>query len=50
MISIRGIWTQEANNEADRLVNAKTNILNYTGQSTRKISNEAVQSIYTLTR
>lgn len=50
MISIRGIWTQEANNEADRLVNAKTNILNYTGNSTRKVSNEAVLSLHILTK
>ena len=50
MISIRSLWTVESNQEAIKLINAKTNILNYTGNSTRKIGNEAVQAIYSLTK
>lgn len=50
MTSIRGVYTQEANLEADRLVRAKTMLLNQTGSSSRKIGNDGVLALYSLTK
>ncbi|QQM18075.1 viral RNA polymerase beta-prime subunit [Staphylococcus phage MarsHill] len=41
MISIRSLWTVEANKEANKLLNKKTNYLNYTGNSVRNLGNES---------
>ncbi|QQO92504.1 viral RNA polymerase beta-prime subunit [Staphylococcus phage Machias] len=41
MISIRSLWSVEANKEADKLINKKTNYLNYTGNSIRGVGNES---------
>ena len=49
-ISIRGVFTKEANLEAERLIMDKKNILDQMGKNSRKIGNEAVQAIYTLTQ
>ena len=49
-VSVRGVFTKEANEEADRLINSKTMILGQSGQNVRKIGNEAVLSLYTLTK
>ena len=50
MISIRSLWTVEANKEANKLLNKKTNYLNYTGNSVRNLGNESVQALYSLTK
>ncbi|QXN67920.1 DNA-directed RNA polymerase subunit gamma [Listeria phage LPJP1] len=49
-LSIRGVFSAEANKEADQLINAKTNILSQQGESISKVGNEAVLSLYTLTK
>lgn len=49
-VTIRGVFTQEANLEAERLIRAPKNILNITGKNIRKISNEGVQTLYNLTK
>jgi hypothetical protein len=49
-VSARGVFTKEANDECERLIKAKTMFLNQSGGLTRKLGNEAVQSIYSLTR
>lgn len=48
-VSIRALFTKEANIEADKLINAKTNILNQKGDNMRRLGNEAIQSLSTLT-
>jgi len=49
-ISLRGLYTVEANQEAEELIWEKKNILDQTGRNARKLGNEAVQAIYSLTR
>lgn len=49
-ISLRAVFTVEANLEAERLINSKPMILNQTGESSRLLSNESVQALYTLTK
>jgi DNA-directed RNA polymerase beta' subunit len=49
-VSLRGVFTMEANQEAEKLIWEKKNILDQMGRNSRKIGNEAVQAIYSLTR
>ena len=49
-ISIRGVYTQEANEEAAKLIREPKNILNITGKNVRIITNEGVQTLYQLTK
>lgn len=49
-MSLRGLHTIEANQEADRLIRAKTNLLDQQGRNSRTLGNEAIQALYTLTR
>lgn len=49
-VSLRGVFTMEANAEAEKLIWEKKNILDQMGRNSRKIGNEAVQAIYSLTR
>ena len=44
-VSIRAVFTQEANAEADRLIKAKTMVLNQSGKNTRKIGNDGALAI-----
>jgi hypothetical protein len=47
---MRGLFTKEANLEAERLIWDKKNILDQMGRNSRQIGNEAIQAIYSLTR
>lgn len=49
-ISVRAVFTQEANEEADRIMLSKANLLNASGKAVRESSNEAVQTLYALTK
>lgn len=49
-VSIRGIWSDEANAEAEELMNKKTTALSITGGGTRVVSKEIVNSYYELTK
>ena len=48
-MSIKGIFSQEANAECDRIVRSKANILDINASNVRKSENEAIQTLYTLT-
>jgi hypothetical protein len=50
MISIKGLYTQEANEEAHNLIMAKSTLLNVAGGPSRDISKEAILALYVLTR
>lgn len=50
MISIKGIFTQEANEELKKKIVDKTNILNIAGANIRSTEREAVQALYSLTK
>lgn len=49
-VTIRGVFTQEANAELDGLIRSKTNILNVSGSNIRSTENEALQTFYALTK
>lgn len=49
-VSLRGVFTVEANLEADRLIFDKKNFFNMSGSSSREIGKEAKLAIYCLTR
>lgn len=49
-ISVRGIFTVEANKEAEELIEKKSFVLNQNGTNARPLGNEGVQSIFTLTK
>lgn len=50
MVTIRGVFTNEANEEAEKLIRSKRNILTITGKNNRPISMEAIQTLYELTK
>jgi len=50
MVTIRGCFTQEANEEAERLIKSPSNVLNIVAKNNRPISMECVQTIYDLTK
>lgn len=49
-VSIKGVFTTEANVECDKLVRGKANILDIGANNVRKSTNENVQTLYTLTK
>ena len=49
-ISIRGLFTQEANEEARRLMMSKSHILNIQGDNMRTTTNEGIQTLYMMTK
>ena len=49
-VSIRGVYTVEANEECDRYMNSKSYYIGYDGQNVRKMGNETAQAMYCLTK
>lgn len=49
-VTIRGVFTQEANAECEKLINSPSNILNIRGDNIRTTSNECIQGLYNLTK
>jgi hypothetical protein len=53
MLYMRGVFTKEANAEADKLIYSKSNMLTANGSSSRglvKIGKDAVMAAYELTK
>jgi DNA-directed RNA polymerase beta' subunit len=50
MVTIKGVFSQEANAEAHRIMSAKSNILNVYGENIRNTTNEGVHGLYMLTK
>lgn len=50
MLSLRAVFSVEANQEADKLIKSKTNFLYQNGSFSRSLGNEGVQALYSLTR
>lgn len=48
-LTVRGIWFDESNREADASIYTVNNILNIFGSISRTTTNEAIQSFYSLT-
>lgn len=49
-VGIKGVWLKESNAELDRYINSKMHYINFGGSNIRVSSNEALQSIYSLTK
>ena len=49
-VSIRGIWSDEANLEAEEIMNKKTTALNISGNNSRVVSKEVCQSYFMMTK
>lgn len=48
-VSVKGVFTKEANDECIKYINSKLNYIGMDGKNIRITQNEAVQAIYTLT-
>ncbi|MDD3172172.1 MAG: hypothetical protein PHF63_00635 [Herbinix sp.] len=49
-ITIKGIYSQEANKEAMKIIKSKSNLLNVQGECNRESTNESIQALYNLTK
>lgn len=49
-VSAKGVYSKEANEELSKHIESKANYINLSGKPLRSSSNEAIQSIYDLTR
>ena len=49
-ITIKSVFSQEANEECEKIINNKTNILSIEGIGVRNIGNEGIQTLYSMTR
>ena len=49
-VSVRVVFSQEANAECERLHGAPTNFLSANGTNVRVTTNEAIQTLYMLTK
>jgi len=49
-VSLRSVYSQEANAECEKLINSSKYLLDVTGKTTRVLRNEGIQTLYTLTR
>lgn len=49
-VSLRSVYSKEANEEAEKLLNSKVNLLGQDGKLIRSVGNEAIQALYTLTK
>lgn len=49
-VGIKGVWLREANDELNKYTNSKMHYINFGGSNIRVSSNEALQSIYSLTK
>jgi hypothetical protein len=49
-VSIRGIWSDEANRECDEIMNRKTSALNITGTNSKGVAKEVFNSYYELSK
>lgn len=48
-VTIKGVWTDEANDELNKQMNSKKHYIGLGGNNVRTGSNEAIQSLYSLT-
>ena len=48
--SVKGVWTQEANDELNKFISSVSNYIDLGGVNIRVSTNEAVQSLYCLTK
>ena len=49
-VSIKGVFTQSANKEAERILHSKINIIGIGGDIVRTTTNETIQTLYSMTK
>jgi len=49
-VTVRGVYTQEANAEAERILSSKTNIFTIMGKNNRSINKDAIQTAHAFTK
>lgn len=50
VVTVKGIFSQSANKEAEKIMRSKMNVLGINGQGIRKTTNETVQTLYSMTK
>ena len=50
VVSIKGVYSQSANKEAEKIMRSKINVLNIAGQNIRTTTQESIQTLYSLTK
>lgn len=49
-VSVKGVYSVEANEECDRYLRSNASIINFGAGSAKESTNEAIQSLYCLTK
>lgn len=49
-VTVKSVFSQEANLEADKIMHSKSHIINIYGENMRQTTNEGVQTLYMMTR
>ena len=49
-VGIKGVWLQESNKELIDFIKSKSHYINFSGSNIRTPSNEAIQSLYSMTK
>lgn len=49
-VTVRGVWSQQANDEAEQILNSRRNIFTSMGNSLRDVNKDAVQGIHAFTK
>lgn len=49
-VSVKAVFSEEANAEAEKIINSPANIFNIAGGNMRRIENESIQTLYGLTK
>lgn len=49
-VTIKGVYTEEANEELEEFMNSKQNFINFGGKPSRKSEGDVIQSIYVFTK
>ena len=49
-VLVKGVWLQESNKELRDFIHSKSHYINFSGSNVRTPSNEAIQSLYSMTK
>lgn len=49
-VGVKGVWIQESNEELRKFLHSKSHYISFSGNNIREPSNEAIQSLYSLTK
>lgn len=49
-VGVKGVWIQESNRELRNFIKSKSHYINFSGSNIRIGSNEAIQSLYSMTK